>query len=170
MSFCKPLAAALAGCMLLTGVANVYGADVPADKKILAAKTFRASKITGLNVRNMQGEKLGTIDDFVVDVSTGKISYAALSVGGILGLGDKLFAVPYQNLAFDHGQDEMFFVLDMPKEKLQAAPGFDKSNWPNFADPSWSTKIDQYYQKKEVETRTKRTETQTKPIVPNVIN
>jgi sporulation protein YlmC with PRC-barrel domain len=121
-------------------------------EKILAAKTFRASKLTGMNVRNMQGEELGTINDFVIDVQTGKVQYAAMSVGGLLGVGDKLFAVPFAQLKFDHGQDEMFFVLDMSKEKIAAAPGFNQNDWPDFADPSWATKIDKHYRK--VETRT----------------
>jgi sporulation protein YlmC with PRC-barrel domain len=136
-------------------------AKAASGEKILAAKTFRASKLTGMNVRNMQGEELGTIDDFVIDVQTGKVQYAAMSVGGLLGVGDKLFAVPFAELKFDHGQDEMFFVLDMPKEKIAAAPGFNKNDWPDFADPSWAAKIDKHYRK--VETRTGE---RTVPAVP----
>jgi sporulation protein YlmC with PRC-barrel domain len=120
--------------------------------KILAAKTFRASKLTGMNVRNMQGDELGTINDFVIDVQTGKVQYAAMSVGGLLGVGDKLFAVPFAQLKFDHGQDEMFFVLDMSKEKIAAAPGFNQSDWPDFADPRWTAKIEQHYRKTETRT------------------
>lgn len=127
-------------------------AKAAAGDRILAAKTFRASKLTGMNVRNMQGEELGTINDFMVDVQTGKVQYAAMSVGGVLGVGDKLFAVPFAQLKFDHGQDEMFFVLDMSKEKIAAAPGFNQNDWPDFADPKWAAKVEQHYRK--VETRT----------------
>jgi sporulation protein YlmC with PRC-barrel domain len=129
----------------------------PNNQKVLAATAFRASKLTGLNVRNTAGEKLGTVDDMVVDVRTGKISYIALGVGGVLGIGEKLFAVPYSELKFNHGKDEMFFVLDMSVEKIKAAPGFDKRDWPNFADPNWSQHIDKYYQRAE----TKKTTTTT---------
>jgi sporulation protein YlmC with PRC-barrel domain len=127
-------------------------AKAASGEKILAAKTFRASKLTGMNVRNLQGEELGTIDDFVIDVRTGKVQYAAMSVGGLLGVGDKLFAVPFAQLKFDHGQDEMFFVLDMSKEKIAAAPGFNQNDWPDFADPSWAAKIEKHYRKTEVRT------------------
>ena len=82
------------------------------------------------------------------------------SVGGVLGIGDKLFAIPFRELKFTHGKEEMYFVLDISKEKLDQAPGFDKSQWPDFADPQWRDKIDRYYQKSTTE-RTTRTDTQT---------
>lgn len=148
-----------------TEAARTPPAKAASGEKILAAKTFRASKLTGMNVRNMQGEALGTINDFVIDVQTGKVQYAAMSVGGVLGLGDKLFAVPFAQLKFDHGQDEMFFVLDMSKEKIAAAPGFNQSDWPDFADPSWVAKIEKHYRK--VETRTGERANQN-PSNPNV--
>jgi sporulation protein YlmC with PRC-barrel domain len=137
--------------------------DDAQKSNVLVATAFRASALTGLNVRNMQGEKLGTVNDLVVDIRTGKVAYVALSVGGLLGVGDKMFAVPFTELKFDHGMDEMFFVLDMSKEKLQAAPGFDEANWPNFADPHWSERIDKYYhearaKEKARETRTRNVE------------
>lgn len=144
----------LACCLALMAPAVVSAADAPAQGKILVAKTFRASKLTGLNVRNTQGEKLGVVHDLVVNIDTGKLAYVAMSHGGVLGIGDKLFAVPYAELKFDHGKDEMFFVLDMAKEKLEAAPGFNQSDWPNFADPTWSEKVDSYYRRAEAKERT----------------
>lgn len=128
--------------------------QIDEEGKILAAKTFRTNKLIGMNVRNMEGETLGTIDDFVIDVRTGKVQYAAMSVGGVLGVGAKLFAVPFAELKFDHGQDDMFFVLNMEKEKIASAPGFNKSDWPDFADPDWTQKIDEHYRKTEVRTGT----------------
>jgi sporulation protein YlmC with PRC-barrel domain len=125
--------------------------------KILAAKTFRTSKLIGMNVRNMKGEALGTINDFVIDLGTGKVQYAAMSVGGVLGVGDKLLAIPFSELKFDHGQDEMFFVLNMNKDKIAAAPGFNQNDWPDFADPSWSRKIDEHYRKTETRTGVQET-------------
>jgi sporulation protein YlmC with PRC-barrel domain len=135
-----------------TQPARTAEAKVAAGEKILAAKTFRASKLTGMNVRNMEGEELGTVNDFMIDVQTGKVQYAAMSVGGLLGVGDKLFAVPFAQLKFDHGQDEMFFVLDMSKEKIAAAPGFNQNDWPDFADPRWAAKVEQHYRKTETRT------------------
>jgi len=113
--------------------------------KVGVATVFPSKKLTGLNVRNSQGEKIGTIDDVVINLQDGKVQYVALSVGGVLGIGDKLFAVPFQEIKFNHGKDEMYYVLDISKEKLNAAPGFDKSNWPDFADPQWKSQVDNYY-------------------------
>ena len=133
------------------------GANVGTGSKVVAATTFRASKLTGLYVRNHQGEKLGTIDDLVIHLPTGRVAYAAVGVGGVVGIGEKLFAIPFSAMTFEHGKDEMHFVIDMPKEKLQAAPGFDKHDWPNFADPNWAERIDNYYRNAETKTGQKTT-------------
>lgn len=134
-------------------VAALYAADPPTGSKMMVSHSFRASKLTGLNVQNSQNEKLGTVDDLVIDVSTGRIAYVAMSFGGILGIGDKLFAVPYDQLKFVHDKDDMHFVLDVPKDRLKDAPGFDKSKWPDFADPNWSQHIDTYYRSTQVPAR-----------------
>ncbi len=103
------------------------------------------NKLCGLNVRNSTGEKLGTVEDFVIDLHDGKVHYLALSFGGVLGIGTKYFAVPLDQVHFNHDKEEMYFVLDVPKEKLENAPGFDKSDWPDFANPNWKNQIDTYY-------------------------
>jgi len=103
------------------------------------------NKLSGLNVRNPAGEKLGTVEDLVVDLQNGKPQYLAVSFGGVLGIGTKYFAIPLQDVHFNHGRDEMYFVLDISKDKLDNAPGFDKNDWPDFADPNWKSKVDTYY-------------------------
>jgi hypothetical protein len=87
-------------------------------------------------VVNSQGESLGKIDDLVIDPATGRITYAALSYGSILGLGGKLFAISWEALTMQ--PDGKTFVLDVPKETLESATGFDKSNWPMRPDPALS--------------------------------
>lgn len=106
-------------------------------------KVLSASTIDGDNVRNAQGEKLGEIKDLMIDLDTGKVSYAVLSFGGFLGLGDKLFAIPWEAFSLDADSEE--FVLNVSKEKLKDAPGFDKNDWPNFSDRSWSENVYSYY-------------------------
>ncbi len=125
------------------------------DGKINAATAFPTSKLKGLHVRNTKGETIGSVDDLVISLSDGKVSYVAMSVGGVLGIGDKLFAVPFREMKFNHGKDEMHFVLDVSKEKLDNAPGFDKNNWPDFADPQWRDQIDKYYHKSADERTTR---------------
>ncbi len=79
----------------------------------------------------------------MIDVPSGRIAYAVLSFGGFLGLGDKLFAIPWQ--AMELSEHEHKFVLNVDKESLKNAPGFDKDHWPDMADHQWGTNIYKYY-------------------------
>ena len=97
----------------------------------------------GDDVRNLQGEDIGHIKELMIDLRSGRIAYAVLSFGGILGLGDRLFAVPWSALRFN--QEEKVFLLDAIKERLEKAPGFDKDHWPNMTDATWSDAVDRYY-------------------------
>src|ERR1035437_8964688 len=79
----------------------------------------------------------------MIDLETGRIAYAVLSFGGFLGMGDKLFAIPWSALALD--TVEKRFILNVEKELLKHAPGFDKDHWPNMADHGWGAKVFTYY-------------------------
>jgi sporulation protein YlmC with PRC-barrel domain len=102
-----------------------------------------ASTLTGDEVVNQEGEDLGEIDHIMIDVPTGKIAYAVLSFGGFLGVGEKLFAVPWSALTLD--ADNRQFVLDIDKERLKDAPGFDKEHWPQMAQADWATEVHNFY-------------------------
>src|ERR1700678_1047161 len=103
----------------------------------------RANKdIIGTKVVNPQNEDLGKIEDLIVD-SSGRISYAVLSFGGFLGLGDKDFAIPFNAFAFDAANSSA--VLTCDKSLLKTAPGFDKNNWPNLSEPSFGQALSRYY-------------------------
>ncbi|SEA47365.1 PRC-barrel domain-containing protein [Alkalimonas amylolytica] len=102
-----------------------------------------ANTLVGNDVYNHKEESLGDIKEIMLDVTNGKISYAVLSFGAFLGMGAKLFAVPWSALTLD--TDNKRFVLNIEKDRLSDAPGFDKDNWPNMADESWSKDIDNYY-------------------------
>jgi sporulation protein YlmC with PRC-barrel domain len=90
----------------------------------------KASKLIGMQVRNTKNELLGKINDLVVDQKSGKIAYAAMSIGGVLGVGDKLVAVPFEALTPNSGQNGL--VLNIEKQRLQQAPGFSQNNWPDL--------------------------------------
>jgi sporulation protein YlmC with PRC-barrel domain len=96
----------------------------------------KASTFIGSPVENQQGESLGTIGDLVIDPGAGRITYAALSYGSVLGLGGKLFAVSWEALQLQ--PDGKTFVLNISKETLENSPGFDKDNWPQQPDPMLS--------------------------------
>lgn len=102
-----------------------------------------ATSIIGDSVRNGAGEDLGNIEDLMVDVNGADVSYAVLSFGGFLGIGDKLFAVPLQAMTLD--TENKCFVLNESKERLENAPGFDKDHWPNHSDPAWQNQVRSYY-------------------------
>lgn len=102
-----------------------------------------SSSINGDGVVNGSGEDLGHIEDLMIDPVSGKIDYAVLSFGGFLGIGDKLFAVPFDQLSVDRENKRM--VLNVDKERLKDAPGFDKDDWPDFADPSFRTHVTDFY-------------------------
>ncbi len=138
---------AVAGCtgaLALGSWANAAEPVAPATRPV-AAKPMRASKLLGVHVNNAAGERIGSVDDLVIDPNTGRTVYVALGVGGVLGIGEKLFAVPFGAFKMHHEKDELTFVLDTTKEKLEASPGFDKNHWPDFADPKWTNQIDEYY-------------------------
>ncbi|NHA14640.1 PRC-barrel domain containing protein [Thioalkalivibrio sp. XN279] len=102
-----------------------------------------ATTITGDDVFNLKDEKLGTIEDIMLDMENGKIRYAVLSSGGFLGMGDRLFAIPWSAMKIDALHKR--FTLDVDIERLKAAPGFNKEAWPSWSDPSWSASVDAYY-------------------------
>jgi len=103
---------------------------------MMVSKANKASSLIGMDVRNSQNEKLGEIKDLVVDLSSGKIAYAVLSVGGFLGIGDKYVAVPPS--AFHAGPDQNNLVLNADKAKIQNAPGFAKTSWPELNSATWT--------------------------------
>ena len=102
-----------------------------------------ADTLNGNDVFNEKDEDLGDIKEFMLDMKTGRVSYAVLSYGGFLGMGDKLFAVPWDALKLDTVNKR--FVLNVDKTRLESAPGFDKDNWPNMSDQTWAQGIHSYY-------------------------
>jgi sporulation protein YlmC with PRC-barrel domain len=114
------------------------GSDAGPGPSLMGADT-----LIGENVCNTNGEDLGGIKEIMLDMRTGKIAYAVLSFGGMMGLGEKLFAVPWQRLHLDTTRQR--FVLDIEKSRLQNAPGFDKESWPDMSDPHWTRQIDKFY-------------------------
>lgn len=109
--------------------------DIRADAQIDREKvrrTDKASGVLGMEVRNSQNEKLGEVKDLVME-DFGRVSYAVLSVGGFLGIGEKLIALPPSALKVaDTGE---YLLLNADKARIQAAPGFAATAWPAPGDP-----------------------------------
>jgi sporulation protein YlmC with PRC-barrel domain len=102
-----------------------------------------ANTLLGNDVYNKDGESLGDIKEFMIDMASGKIAYAVLSFGGVLGMGDKLFAVPWAALTLDTVNKR--FTLNVRKEVLKDAPGFDKKRWPSMSDKTWASGVHRFY-------------------------
>ena len=97
----------------------------------------------GDSVVNGKGESLGKIEDFIIDPLSARVDYAVLSFGGFLGVGDKLFAVPLEALKLS--REEKRFILDVEKERLKNAPGFEKGKWPATSDRAFGIQVYSYY-------------------------
>lgn len=102
-----------------------------------------ADTLIGEDVYNSHDEKLGDIKEFMLNMQTGEIEYAVLSFGGVFTIGEKLFAVPFDALRLDTTNHR--FLLDVEKDMLENAPGFDKDNWPDMADETWANQIQTFY-------------------------
>lgn len=129
-----------------TGTGSTGGASVVGGERgdgpgpyVMAADTLEGDKVV-----NTQGENLGEIKSIMIDVPTGQVAYAVLSSGGFLGIAEKLFAIPWNALTLN--ADDKCFVLNIDKERLKNAPGFDKDHWPSMADQRWATEVHSYYQ------------------------
>jgi sporulation protein YlmC with PRC-barrel domain len=102
-----------------------------------------ASTLEGDKVLSTDGEQVGKVKEIMLDVTAGRIAYVVMSSGGFLGIGDKLFAIPWS--AFTLDTTRKCFLLALSSERVKNAPGFDKDHWPSMADLMWATSLHQYY-------------------------
>ena len=112
-------------------------------KKTMFPRVLKTGDIRSDHVRNAAGEDLGKIEELMIDVNTGRVAYAVLSFGGFMKMGNKLFAIPWEALQLDAQNKQ--FILNVDKTRLENAPGFDKDNWPDMADPRFGTTLYQHY-------------------------
>ncbi len=123
---------------------DTYGMYKDSDEQGPGPRLMGADTLLGNDVYNENEQDLGDIKEIMLDMSTGQVAYAVLSFGGFLGMGERLFAVPWDVLRLDTANKR--FILNIDKERLESAPGFDKDHWPDMADQSWRDKISAFYQ------------------------
>ena len=114
---------------------------------IQVKSSYRSGNLVGMAVRNKDGVDLGRIEELVVDLKTGSIAYAALAVGGFMGVRSKVYAIPIEALALKYDERATYFVLDMAPEKLKMGSGFDRNNWPDKSSDDWREAIERDYEK-----------------------
>lgn len=110
------------------------------------ASPVKVSNIIGTSIINSEGKDLGNVKEIVIDRATGKVAYVAVAFGGFLSIGEKLFAIPFSAFSYDNAQEK--YVLDIPKEKLEAAEGFDSDKWPVMSEEKWHRNLHQHYNSK----------------------
>lgn len=110
----------------------------------MKCQIVNANDVIGVNVQNANNEDLGEIEALMLDKISGKVAYVVLSFGGFLGMGDKLFALPWSIFTYDPAEE--CFKMPLTKEKLKNSPGFDKDHWPDMSNHTWRNSISEFYQ------------------------
>lgn len=124
-------------------ISSGQGAAGPDQRRGPGPHLMGADTLVGNDVYNKSAEDLGDIKEIMLDMRSGRVSYAVLSFGGFMGMGEKLFAVPWEALTLD--TENKRFTLDVERSRLESAPGFNKDQWPDMADPGWEKGIHAWY-------------------------
>lgn len=122
---------------------NQTGLNHEGRKANSPVERLTASSIIGDRIENPEGEDLGKIDNLMVSLNDGQIEYAVVEFGSFLGIGGKLFAVPFRELRIDPGKK--VFILNRDKEYLKQSPGFDKTHWPDTNEHTYFDNVKMYY-------------------------
>ena len=109
---------------------------------ITSGNLIAADKVDGTNVYNLAGEKLGTVEDVMIDKISGRAVYAVMSFGGFLGMGEKHHPLPWATLKYDAQKGG--YMINMDKKLLQNAPTYDMNSEFKWT-PEYGRKVDSYY-------------------------
>ena len=110
--------------------------------EITTGSLIAAQKVNGTAVFNLAGEKLGTVDDIMIDKVSGRAIYAVMSFGGFLGMGEKFHPLPWTTLKYDEQQGG--YVVNLDKNRLQDAPTYDRGS--DFTwTPEYGRRVDKFY-------------------------
>ena len=106
-------------------------------------RLISSDKVVGTAVYNSQGEHLGSIYNIMVDKISGQVAYAVMSFGGFLGIGESYHPLPWRILKYDVRQGG--YVVDLDRRRLEGAPSYSTTDLPNWSDPAYGHRIDDYY-------------------------
>ena len=110
---------------------------------ITSGTLIAAEKVKGTNVYNLAGEKLGSVEDIMIDKVSGRAIYAVMSFGGFLGMGEKHHPLPWATLKYDAKQ--VGYVVNLDKKQLEGAPNYDRDSEFKWT-PDYGRKVDSYYE------------------------
>jgi sporulation protein YlmC with PRC-barrel domain len=122
---------------------NLTGINHEGPDANIPVQRLSATSIIGDRIENPEGEELGSIDNLMVNVHSGEIEYAVVEFDSFLGIGGKLFAIPFTELKLN--AEKKVFILHRDKEYLRNSPGFDRTHWPDTNDHSYFDNVKMYY-------------------------
>lgn len=116
------------------------------DGKVATDRVITARKLEGLPVFGATGEKIGSIEDVMIDTVSGKVAYAVLAFGGFLGMGERHHPLPWSMLKYDSARSG--YVVELDEAVLRDAPSFGSAEDVSWADEGWGRRVHDYYQAK----------------------
>ena len=128
-------------------MSSTMGADALATAGTTGAEESRrlisADKVEGSAVYNRSSERLGTVQDIMLDKVSGKVAFAVMSFGGFLGIGEKYHPLPWSTLSYDVQQGG--YVVDMTRDQLEAAPSYGMQENVDLNDDAYGRRVYDYY-------------------------
>ncbi len=108
-----------------------------------AGHLIGAHQVQGTTVYNTALEKLGSVEDVMIDKTSGRIAYAILSFGGFLGIGDRYYPLPWEKLSYD--KEMGGYIVDVSRDVLEGAPSYSDEATAGWNDEAWGRGIYTYY-------------------------
>jgi hypothetical protein len=108
-----------------------------------AHRLIAGDRVAGTSVYDPRGIKLGTVEDVMIDKTTGRIAYAILSFGGFLGIGGRHHPLPWDALRYDPALSG--YVVNLTREQLEKAPTYGDKTPPPWEDEAWGRRVHDYY-------------------------
>lgn len=106
-------------------------------------RLMNSAALCGDRVVNHRGELLGMVSELLLDVERGCIAYVVMAAGGFMGLGERLYALPWRALELD--AERGCLILDADRSIFDTAPAFDKDHWPTTPDAQWHRDVHRHY-------------------------
>ena len=107
-----------------------------------ASAVISSDHVEGTKVYNTVGDKLGSIDDLMIDKVSGQVRYAVLEFGGFLGIGTDRYPLPWNMLKYDTTKEG--YVVPLDKDRLEDAPRYSSEQRPNY-DDAYGRRVNDYY-------------------------
>lgn len=124
---------------------NTSGVNHEGPRANTPVKRLTATSLVGDSIENSEGDDLGSVNDLMINLLNGQVEYVVVEFGGVLGVGEKLFAIPFSE--FTVNEEREVLILDRSSDYLKNSPGFDKDHWPDTNDhDAYFENVGNYYQ------------------------